>query len=324
MRALGLFGGGLDSLLARAWLRRQGLAVESVHFHTGFVKNANRETVEHEPRTTTVDVSRDYLERVVLQPRFGYGSAMNPCLDCRIFMLRRAAELAAARGIELLFTGDVVGQRSMDQSRRALTTIEREAGVAGRVLRPLSAGLLPPTLAEQQGRFELDPRLRLHGRTRRGQLDLARHLGLERFPTPSGGCCRLADPAYARRLRDLLSHSERRVPERPALERLQRGRHLRIAWNLKLVVGRNEEECRWLERHAGEDWIVDAAGGPGALGLLEGTPSDGQLDSAGSVIARYSGRGGGGPVEISFRRGPLRRSIRVRAACEATLARWQI
>jgi tRNA(Ile)-lysidine synthase TilS/MesJ len=319
IRALGLFGGGLDSFLAREWLKRQGVEIECVHFRTGFVIEAyDAGPVE------TIDVSRDYLRQVVLEPKYGYGSAMNPCVDCRIFMLRRASELARSRGIDLLFTGEVVGQRAMDQSRHALATTEREAGVEGRVLRPLSAGLLEPTDAERDGRLALGERPRLHGSTRRGQLELARRLGIEGFPTPSGRCCKLADPAFARRLRDLLEHRDDTALAEKDLERLDRGRHFRLAWDLKVIVGRDETESRWLVEHAGDDWVAQAADGRGAPALVEGTPREETSEALGAVIARYAGQRGEEAVEVELRRGDERRRLFAKAASEDELARKRI
>jgi len=330
IRALGLFGGGLDSVLAREWLRRQSVRVECVHFRTGFVNDAYRpvarslDDADDAAVVETIDVSRDYLRQVVLEPKYGYGSAMNPCVDCRIFMLRRANELARSRGSDLLFTGEVVGQRAMDQSRHALATTEREAGVEGRVLRPLSAGLLGPTDAEREGRLALRERPRLHGSTRRGQLELARRLGIEDFPTPSGRCCKLADPAFARRLRDLLEHRDETARTEEDLERLDRGRHFRLAWDLKVIVGRDEEESRWLGEHVGDDWIARAADGRGALALVEGTPRDEQTEAVGAVVARYAGQRGEEEVEVELRRGEERRRLVAKPASEDELARRRI
>ncbi len=324
MKALGLFGGGLDSLLACRWMKRQAVEIECVHFRTGFIKGARGRLAARWPGVATIDVAGDYLREVVLDPKYGFGSGMNPCIDCRIFMLRRAERIARSRGIELLFTGEVVGQRAMDQSRHALETVEREAAVEGRVLRPLSAALLPATRAEREGRLVLTERLRLHGRPRRAQLGLARELGLTELPTPSGRCCRLADPAFARRLRDLVSHSAASGPSDQQVELLDRGRHFRIAWNLKLIVGRTEEECRWLQQRAGESWWCQVSDRRGALGLLDGSPREGQFAIVAAVLARYSGHRSEEIVDVEICRGNRRRLLRCAAVRDADLARWRI
>ena len=329
VRLLCLFGGGLDSRLTRELLARAGSSAEFVHFRTGFVKDARISVVAAEgagggPAVEVVDVGRDYLDQVVRSPRYGYGSAMNPCLDCRIFMLRRADEIARARGIELLCTGEVVGQRGIDQSRHALERAEADAGVAGRVVRPLSGALLPPVRVETDGRRLFDEPLRLHGRSRRGQLELARRWGIEARPVPSGGCCKLADPVFAARLRDLLSHHGTEEVTEARLARLDRGRHFRLAWNLKIIVGRDEAESRWLSEQAGGEWTCRAADGRGAFCLVEGSPGGDREVAAATVAARYAGRRGEGPVEIELRRGDERRLAVVAPAGEEALARWRI
>ena len=160
-----------------------GVAVEGVHFDTGFVHDKHRERASA-AGVTVIDVRQRYLEEVVAAPRFGYGSGMNPCHDCRAFMLARADEWAARRGIDLVFTGDVVGQRAHDQSREAFRVADRESGAAGRVLRPLSASHLDPL--ETTAFQEDGPATRLQGRSRREQLRLAREWNVGEFPTPSG------------------------------------------------------------------------------------------------------------------------------------------
>jgi len=329
VRLLCLFGGGLDSRLTCELLDREGLGAEYVHFRTGFVKGARRAVVAAADAgrgipIETVDVARDYFEQVVRSPRYGYGSAMNPCLDCRIFMLRRADQIARERGIDLLCTGEVVGQRAIDQSRHALARAEDDAGVAGRVVRPLSAGLLPPTAAERGGRRLFVEPLRLHGRARRGQLELAERWGIEAHPVPSGGCCNLADPGFAARLRDLLSHHGPEEVTGEVLARLERGRHFRLAWNLKLIVGRDEAESRWLAEHAAGQWSCQAADGRGAFCLVEGAPDGDREAAAGAIAARYAGRRPGGPIEIRLRRGDERRLVLASPASDEDLARWRI
>ena len=329
VRLLCLFGGGLDSRLTRELLARAGASAEFVHFRTGFVKDARLSAVAEEGAASgavveVVDVARDYLDRVVRSPRFGYGTAMNPCLDCRIFMLRRAGEIARERGIDLLCTGEVVGQRGIDQSRQALARAEDEAGVAGRVVRPLSGGLLPPVLIERDDRSLSDEPLRLHGRSRRGQLELARRWGIDARPVPSGGCCKLADPVYAARLRDLLSHHGAEEVTEARLARLDRGRHFRLAWNLKVIAGRDEVESRWLSEQAQGEWICRAADGRGAFCVVEGSPEGDREVAVASVAARYAGSRGGVPVEIELRCGDQRRCALVAPAADEDLARWRI
>jgi tRNA U34 2-thiouridine synthase MnmA/TrmU len=326
-RALGLFAGGLDSLLAAVLLRRQGVEVECVYFSTGFGREGyerrcrERSTRGEWPPLEVIDVSASYLRQVVLEPRHGYGGAMNPTIDCRIFMLREAARIARRRGSSLVFTGDVLGQRAMEQSRSSLMRVDVESDLEGRVLRPLSARLLPSTFAEREGWVDREALERVHGRSRRRQLELARRFGVTGFPTPSGGCCRLAQPCYARRLRDQLTHTEKIRPI--DLELLKRGRHFRLAWNLKVVLGRDEEENAWLEERAGVGWTCQVSDGRGALALVCGEPGD-RLARVAALAVRYSKARSRPTVEVTARRGGEVRRVSVPAAVPAETEAWRI
>jgi hypothetical protein len=165
---------------------------------------------------------------------------------------------------------------------------------------------------------------RIHGRSRRVQLELAHRIGISDFPTPSGGCCRLADRGFARRLRDLLTHGADRDPRRGEIEELTRGRHFRLAWNLKVMVGRDEAESRWLRARAGERWICQVAGGRGAFGVLVGEPSEEGIRNAATLLARYSRSGKFGETEVVLRRGDLVRSVLVPPASDPDVERWRI
>jgi hypothetical protein len=310
-RILLLHGGGLDSRLARAVLALGGVEVEPVHLDTGFVHAARSRAVDDDG-VERIDVARDYLREVVLAPRHGYGAGLNACIDCRAFLLRRAAAIATARGIDAVATGEIVGQRALDQSRHALDVSEREAGVAARVVRPLSAGPDAPA----------GPRLA--GRGRAGQRALARSLGLDPGPAPGGGCCVLSDRAFSRRLRDLVEHRDPATIGRADLERLRVGRHYRIDWAGRLVVGRDEAECRWLESHAGPDWVCGAADGRGAVGVLDGDPDGERGRIAAAIVARHAGVEPDAVVPIDLRRPGEVRRIDGRAAGDRDLARWRV
>jgi tRNA(Ile)-lysidine synthase TilS/MesJ len=330
VHALSLFGGGLDSRLAVALLSAQGVRVSCVHFDSGFVKEERRAVVRNDLERGSdqalhvVEVSREYLDEVLLEPRFGYGAAMNPCLDCRIFMLRRAAIVARQIGCDPLVTGEVVGQRSMEQSRSALLRIEKEAGVAGRVLRPLSARLLPEIDAARRGAIDRRRLGRLHGRSRRGQFELAHELGLPAEPTPSGGCCWLADRSFARRLRDELAHGAVGVPDAESIDLLKRGRHLRLAWDVKVVIGRDEAESTWLAEHAGDRWVCQVADRRGALGIVIGDPDHASLAEVAALAARYCRRREATQIDVSLRRGADQSSLTVAAATQQQVERWRI
>jgi hypothetical protein len=250
---------------------------------------------------------------------------MNPCIDCRIFMLNQASRVAAEERCDLLFTGDVIGQRAFEQSRVAMQRIDDEAGIEGQVLRPLCAGLLEPTLAEAHGWVVRCDLMRLHGRGRAAQFELARQYGIDRFPTPSGGCCRLADRGFARRLRDLLTHRVAGGAVTDGVELLDVGRHFRLAWNVKVIVGRDAGECKRLACSAGErDSIVEPAAGTGALALIAGRPDAARLVEAASLVATYSGVRGGDTREFTIRGPCAPDRVRATAAEPARIERWRI
>jgi hypothetical protein len=239
---------------------------------------------------------------------------MNPCVDCRIFMLRKAREIARERDAEVVFTGEVVGQRPMSQYRAALDLIEEQSGLAGRLLRPLSAHHMTPTEAERDGRIDRARLERIHGRSRRGQLAMAERFGIEEFPAPSGGCCYLADPNFARRLRDLVRHRGRDAVGVEDILVLKVGRHFRLGPDLKVILGRDETESRFLEERSEGLWTCRVADGHGALGRVEGDPDPDGRASIASLAARYSARRDEATVEVVLRRREERNSLRVAPA----------
>ena len=321
-RALGLLSGGLDSTLAARILKDQGVEVEGVHFSTGFCKVDHRRALGRErdrkdPKrirnealragsdlrvpVEIVDVAEEYLKEVVLSPKHGYGSAMNPCIDCRIFMLRKAGEMARERGADVVFTGEVLGQRPMSQYRAALDLVEQESGLSGRLLRPLSARRLEATAVENDGRIDRDRLLQITGRSRREQLELAEGFGIREFPTPSGGCCFLADVNFARRLRDLLAHRDHAGLGPGDILLLKIGRHFRLGPDLKVVVARDEAESRLLESHSQGSMTCRVADGRGAVLLVDGHPGDDHVSVVAALAARYSSHRDEPIVEVTVR-----------------------
>ena len=215
-------------------------------------------------------------------------------------MLRAADRLARARGIELLFTGEVLGQSAFGQSRQGLRAIEDAAGVVDRVLRPLSARHLPATAAERSGAIDRSGLGDIQGRARRGQFALAGELGIRDHPTPSGNCCRLADPRFARRLRDLLAHRGDAAILTSDLRMLRIGRHFRLSAIAKLVLARNAREAGLLKAPAGETWSCHPAAGAGPYGRIHGKAGDADLERAAALVARYSTGCPGERREIAF------------------------
>ncbi len=327
IRAVGLFSGGLDSSLAIRVVRDQGIAVTALHFRTGFsYVERNRvagrgptgglsdiEGSAHELGVPLeiIDVTSAFIP-VVLDPRYGYGSGMNPCVDCRIFLLRQAKAWMEAHEHHFVFTGEVVGQRPKSQMRPTLRTVERESGLRGFLLRPLSAQLLEPTQVELRGWVDRSKLLGINGRGRKQQIALAKQYGISRYAQPSGGCCYLIDKSYSRRLRDFLSHEgpERLDPSEAQI--LAVGRHLRLPSGAKVVVGRHERENAFLEGNGIVGVRLRTVDHPGPTTLLSSVAAAGDIELAAEITAGYSdgrceasirvevhhGDQGGGEVEM--------------------------
>lgn len=288
-KAVALFSGGLDSILAVKLILEQGIEVITLHFVNPFVGSNTRDKVDEmarrlEVRLEKVPLGDDYLE-VVRNPRFGYGKNLNPCLDCRIFTLSRAREHMERVGAEFVFTGEVLGERPMSQRRDALRIVERESGLDGRLLRPLSAKLLQPTIPELEGIVDRERLLDIRGRSRKPQMELAAKYGITYYPHPAGGCL-LTDPKFSERLRDLFRHNQ--VFWR-GIELLKVGRHFRLPTGQKVVAGRDQADNEQVARLAQGDEVKFTVEGYGStLALLVGEPEEQALLQAAAICARYS------------------------------------
>jgi tRNA-uridine 2-sulfurtransferase len=333
---VGLMSGGLDSTLAAAVLKEAGARVLGLHFSTGFCMTDHRRAVgrkDEDPRRLrnealhaagdieveirVIDVAEEYFE-MVKAPKHGYGSRANPCIDCRIFMLEKAKEVMLEEGADFIFTGEVVGQRPFSQHMAALRLIEKETGLAGRLLRPLSAQYLPPTIAEKEGRLDRGRLLAIRGRSRRPQAELARRLGVVDYPQPSGGCCYLADENFARKFMDKLAHpgGGGRI-QREEIILLKVGRHFRLGPETKVIVGRDEGENNFLERHTVGRWTLRSADHLGPVTIVEGAAADEALEAAARITARYGDGHLEPSVRVEARRDGETRMILVRPALDA-------
>ncbi|HFC97465.1 MAG TPA: hypothetical protein ENJ40_03260 [Thermosulfurimonas dismutans] len=290
-RALLLFSGGLDSTLAGKVLQEQGIEVVAIRFITPFFHWKWRGREEEFDRLLREkygfrgiirDISAEYLE-MLRDPPHGYGSAANPCIDCKILMLRKARELMPEVGADFLATGEVVGQRPMSQRRNIMRHIEKEAGVEGLLVRPLSARILPPTEPEKRGLVDRERLYDFRGRGRKPQMALAERLGIHDYPTPAGGCI-LTDPAIGRRILELLSLRGGLSVREAELALI--GRHF-FEEGFWLIVGRKEAENRRLRELAGPgDRLFRIRGVPGPTGLLlEGR---GDLEKVKEILKRYT------------------------------------
>jgi tRNA-uridine 2-sulfurtransferase len=259
IKAVGLLSGGLDSTLAAKLLIDQGIAVHAINFYSPFctctAKNKRCAAVVTTVKQLgdiplkRVALGDEYLE-VVRNPKHGHGRGMNPCIDCRIIKLQKSAEYMREIGACFLFTGEVLGQRPMSQHRKALRIIDVESGLQGLILRPLCAAHMEPTVPEQKGWVDRSKLMDISGRSRKRQISLAAERGINDYPCPAGGCL-LTDKNFADRMRDYFSHMDK--PSLKDIPLLKVGRHRRLENGDKVIIARDEEECRLLRTLAKED-----------------------------------------------------------------------
>ncbi len=290
--AVALLSGGLDSQLAARLVIEQGIRVVGLHFTSVF--NAAPKPGEPTPAERAAEtlgislLKEDISERqmqILRDPPHGFGSAANPCIDCHMAMLTAAARRMGEAGADFLVTGEVVGQRPMSQRRHVLGMIDRETGLGGLILRPLSAKLLEQTRPEADGLIDRDRLEGIRGRSRFRQMALARRFGIRKYPSPAGGCL-LTDRGFGERVHDLLLHDELDLN---GAHLLKVGRHYRLAPGTKAVVGRDEPENIRIEELVRDgDILIELADMPGPMCLLRGGRSEDIVRTAASLAARVS------------------------------------
>ncbi|MEM2567786.1 MAG: tRNA 4-thiouridine(8) synthase ThiI [Candidatus Bathyarchaeia archaeon] len=312
VKALALFSGGLDSSLAIRLMQEQGIEVEAITFLTPFYTakeggfSLQRAAERLGVPLKVVRLGLDYL-RIIRKPKFGYGRHMNPCIDCRIFMLKRAKKYAREIGADFIVTGEVLDERPMSQHMKALKIVEEESSLKGRLLRPLSAKLLPPTIAEKCGLVDRSKLLDIRGRSRKRQLTLAKAYGITEYQSPAGGCL-LTYKEFSAKLRDLFQHKKR--ISMADLELLKVGRHFRIGKN-KIIVGRNKEENEKLLKLKGRnDYFFEAVGCGSPTTLLQGPKTRQAIEKAAQLTAYYSDQKTG-KVHVKYGREKLEKNIMV-------------
>jgi tRNA-uridine 2-sulfurtransferase len=308
-KALALLSGGLDSTLAVKVMLEQGIEVEALNFTSPFCtctgKNAGckseavRVAEEFGIPIKVMNKGIEYLE-IVRKPKHGYGKGINPCIDCRIFLLRKAKEYMAESGADFVITGEVLGQRPMSQRRDTLRVIERESGLEGLLLRPLSAHHFEPTVPEKEGWVNREKLLAIQGRSRKEQIDLARELDVTNYPCPAGGCL-LTELSFAPRVRDVFDHSEEL--EMRDFRLLKVGRHFRVSPKAKLILGRNEQDNAVLEgallpSEVALRWVE----GGSPLGIVTGNPDDDSLFAAARILLRYTKAENGRSCQVKLLR----------------------
>ena len=294
-KALALLSGGLDSTLAVKVMLDQGISVEALNFTSPFCtctgKNAGckseavRVAQEFGIPIKVINKGVDYLE-IVRKPKHGYGKGLNPCIDCRIFLLRKAREYMTESGADFIITGEVLGQRPMSQRRDTLRVIERESGLEGLLLRPLSAKHFPPTIPEQEGWVDREKLLAIQGRSRKEQMQLASELDVKNYPCPAGGCL-LTELSFVSKIRDAFDHSDELNLRDFRLLKL--GRHFRVGPRTKVLIGRDEAENAVLTAamQPGEA-AIRWAEGSSPTGVIMGRQDEELLAAAVKILLRYT------------------------------------
>ncbi|MHB1951426.1 MAG: tRNA (5-methylaminomethyl-2-thiouridylate)-methyltransferase [Acidiferrobacteraceae bacterium] len=302
-------------MLAARVIQEQGVHVEGINFFTGFCVEGHTHAIRKDRRGRPlrnnalwaaeqlgirlhfIDVVDEYKD-IVINPRHGYGAHLNPCLDCKGFMVRKAREWMEAHGFDFIVTGEVIGQRPKSQRRDTFPIVARESGAFDLLLRPLSARLLPPTRPEREGWVDRERLLALNGRGRRPQIALAENFGFTDYAQPAGGCCFLTDANYTRRLSDLWQNRGEKSYDLDDIMLLKVGRHLRISRGLKLIVGREEGENRFLRGYRHRFTSLAAVDFEGPLVLLVGTPDHDDVVLAARITARFGQGRDAGSVRV--------------------------
>ncbi len=345
-KAVALISGGLDSMLAARVVQEQGVHVEGINFFTGFCVEGHTHAIRGDKRAEErqgsgnnalwvaerlgiplhlEDVVEAYKE-VLTNPRHGYGANLNPCLDCKVFMVRKAREWMEAHGFDFIVTGEVVGQRPKSQRAKYLPVVSAESEAEDRLLRPLSARRLEPTLPERMGWVDRERLHGFHGRSRKPQMALAERLGIETWAQPAGGCCFLTDASYSAKLADLWRARGAKNYDLDDIMLLKVGRHLRPRPHLKLIIAREEGETRFLEgyRRRYPHLRTVSCGGP--IALLDGTLEEGDLALAARLVARFSAGRNAESVELEAAEpdGAAQRLSVTPLAPQAVPAEWYI
>ena len=302
MKAVALFSGGLDSIIAVKLIESQGITVQAITFESSFfsAKKAKSAAKANNINLKVILIHKPYLE-VVRNAKYGYGSGINPCKDCKIFMLKQAWKYAKKIGADFIFTGEVLNQRPMSQTKSALDLIEYEAGVKGKLIRPLSALKLKITDLEKKGKLKRENFLSINGRSRKEQIKLAKKFNIKSYSTPAGGCI-LCEKVISARLRDLFEH-KKHVSINDA-ELIKLGRHFRVK-DSKIIIGRNEEENNKLMKlKQKNDYIFEVKNVGSPVTLLKGRKSKKIIRIAAELTARYSDARNGN-VEVNYSKGKI-------------------
>ena len=329
-KAVALLSGGLDSTLAVKLMKEQGIDVNAIAIKTPFCDfdcghgcgHRVKEVAEMlDVKLETLYLGDEYLS-MLKNPKHGYGSGMNPCIDCREMMFKVAKDHMQRIDAKFIFTGEVLEQRPMSQNPRALKIIEQECSLEGEILRPLSAKQLPETKAEKAGLVNRDQLLSIKGRSRKTQIQLAKNFGITDYPNSAGGCL-LTDPQFAKRVKDLLDYTSN--PTLNDTELLKVGRHFRLTSHTKLVVGRNKQENDIISSLAlRDDLLIEVKEYVGPTALLRGGCEYKTIELASSIVNRYSDAFIGEKCFLTIKRGDNLEEITVSSIADEQLNSYRI
>lgn len=304
-KAVSLISGGLDSLLATRLIQDQGIHVEGINFFTGFCVEGHTHAIRKKDKQKIkrnnalwvaeqlgiklhiIDVISEY-KNVVINPKHGYGQNMNPCLDCKGFMVKKAYEWIQQNEFDFIITGEVIGQRPMSQRKETMPIIARESGAGDLLVRPLCALNLPASRPELEGWIDRTQLKAFSGRSRKPQIELAGKFGFDEYSQPAGGCCFLTDKRYSNKLKDLWQARGVREYELDDIMLLKVGRHIRPNKNFKLIIAREEGEVNYLQGYRKQYTSLQIKSHHGPVSLIDGQANDQDLELAAKIAARYS------------------------------------
>jgi len=304
-KAIALISGGLDSMLATKAVQEQGLHVEGINFYTGFCVEGHTHAIRKKDRAKAkrnnalwvaeqlgiklhiIDIIEEY-KNIVINPKHGYGAHLNPCLDCKVFMVSKAKEWITEHGFDFIVTGEVIGQRPMSQRKQTMPIVSKESGANDLLVRPLCAKLLPPSLPEREGWIDRESLYDFSGRSRKPQIALANEFKIKDYAQPAGGCCFLTDEHYSDKLADLWQSRGNKEYELDDIMLLKVGRHLRPRPNFKMIIAREDGEVNFLSGYRKSFTHMSPISHSGPLVLVDGDLSQDDIEFAASVTARYS------------------------------------
>jgi hypothetical protein len=303
-KAVALISGGLDSMLAAKIIMEQGIHVEGINFFTGFCVEGHTHAIREQDKVKPnrnnalwvaeqlgiklhiVDVIEEY-KKVLINPKHGYGAHMNPCLDCKIFMVNKAKQWILENDFDFIITGEVIGQRPMSQTKSKMPIVAKQSGADDLLLRPMCAKNLPATLPEIEGWVDREKLHDITGRSRKPQIEMAKQFGIDDYSQPAGGCCFLTDKYYSAKLVDLWKAHGSKDYELDDVMLLKVGRHIRPKANFKVIIAREEGEGRFLQGYKKDFISMQCLSHTGPLALVDGTLSAEDLFFAAGIVARY-------------------------------------